>query len=72
MRTTVDIDIDLHAEARAEAKRTRTSISAVVNDALRKSFRPVLPVKRDPVTGLGVVELGYEVTAEDVADALDV
>ncbi len=71
MRTTVDIDTDLHAEALAEARRARISISAVVNDALRKSLRPVPPVERDSLTGLGVVDLGYEVTAGDVANALD-
>lgn len=71
MRTTVDIDADLHAEAQAEARRARISMSAVVNEALRRALRPVLPVKRDPVTGLGVVEVGYPVTADDVADALD-
>lgn len=71
MRTTVDIEADLHAEALAEARRARVSMSALVNDALRKSLRPVPPVERDPLTGLGVVELGHVVTDGDVADALD-
>ena len=31
----------------------------------------VPPVERDPLTGLGVIELGHPVTADDVADALD-
>jgi len=71
MRTTVDIDAELHAEAQAEARRARISMSAVVNEALRKSLRPVPPVERDPLTGFGVVDLGYTVTSDDVADALD-
>ncbi len=71
MRTTVDIETDLHAQAQAEARRSRVTVSAVVNDALRKSLRPVPPIERDPLTGLGVVRLGYPVTADDVADALD-
>ncbi len=71
MRTTVDIEPDLHAQAQAEARRSRVTVSAVVNDALRKSLRPVPPIERDPLTGLGVVRLGYPVTADDVADALD-
>lgn len=71
MRTTIDIDAELHAEAQAEARRARVSISAVVNEALRKSLRPVPPVVQDPLTGLGVIKLGYRVSADDVADALD-
>lgn len=71
MRTTVDLDDDLHAEAQAEARRTRTSVSALVNDALRKTLHPVPPVELDPLTGLGVIDLGHAVTAGDVADALD-
>lgn len=71
MRTTIDLDEDLHAEAIAEARRARISVSAVVNEALRKSLRPVPPVHRDPLTGFGVVELGYRVTADSVADVLD-
>lgn len=71
MRTTVDIDPDLHAEAVAEARRSRASVSAIVNDALRKALRPVPPVEPDPLTGLGVVRLGRPVTSDDVADALD-
>ena len=71
MRTTVDLELDLHAEVQAEARRTRVSISTIINDALRKSLRPVPPVEPDPLTGLGVVRLGYPVTHKDVADALD-
>ena len=71
MRTTVDIDEDLHAEAQAAARRSRTSVSRIVNEALRKALRPVGPVDRDPLTGFGVVDLGYEVTAAEVADVLD-
>ncbi|MBK7018339.1 MAG: hypothetical protein KA973_17420 [Candidatus Microthrix sp.] len=47
------------------------SLSSLVNEALRKSLRPVPLVERDAVTGLGVVQLGYPVSSEDVADALD-
>jgi Arc/MetJ family transcription regulator len=71
MRTTVDIDEDLHAEAQAAARRSRTSVSGIVNEALRKALRPAGPVERDPLTGFGVVDLGYEVTADNVADVLD-
>lgn len=71
MRTTIDMDPELHAEAAAEAARTRRSMSALVNEALRKSLRPVPPVERDTVTGLGVITLGRPVTVDEVADALD-
>jgi hypothetical protein len=71
MRTTVDLDPELHAEAQAEARRCRVSLSSLVNEALRKSLRPMPPVERDAVTGLGVVQLGYPVSSDDVADALD-
>jgi hypothetical protein len=71
MRTTVDLDPELHAAAVAEARRSRASVSAVVNEALRKSLQPVPPVATDPVTGLGVVRLGRPVTSDDVADVLD-
>lgn len=71
MRTTIDLDDALHAEALAEARRARTTVSAIVNEALRKALRPVAPVERDPLTGLGVIDLGHPVTAEDVADVLD-
>ena len=71
MRTTIDIDADLHADAQAEAARSRISMSALVNDALRRALRPVPPTEIDPLTGLGVVTLGRPVTADDVADALD-
>ncbi|CCM63314.1 MAG: hypothetical protein WAR61_03495 [Candidatus Microthrix parvicella] len=72
MRTTVDLDPELHAEAQAYARRRRrVSLSSLVNEALRKSLRPVPLVERDAVTGLGVVQLGYPVSSEDVADALD-
>lgn len=71
MRTTIDIDAELHAEAQAQARRTRVSVSAVVNEALRKSLRPVPPLEQDPLTGLGVIEIGTPVTDDDVADALD-
>ena len=71
MRTTVDIDEDIHAEAQAAARRSRTSVSGIVNEALRKALRPVGPVERDPLTGFGVVDLGYEVSADDMADVLD-
>lgn len=47
------------------------SVSAIVNDALRKSLCPVPRVEQDPLTGIGVVRLGYPVTADDVADALE-
>ena len=71
MRTTVDLDPDLHAEAQAEAQRSRVTVSAIVNDALRKSLRPVPDLERDPITGLGVTSVGRRVTAADVADALE-
>jgi Arc/MetJ family transcription regulator len=71
MRTTIDLDDELHAETLEEARRSRRSLSAVVNDALRRSLRPVAPVELDEVTGLGVVRLGYPVTADDVDDVLD-
>ena len=71
MRTTIDLDDALHAEALAEARRSRTTVSAVVNEALRKSLRPVAPVEPDPLTGLGVIDLGHPVSSEDVADVLD-
>lgn len=71
MRTTIDIDEELHAAVVAEARRSRNTVSAVVNDALRKTLRPVPPVEIDEVTGLGVVRLGFPVTADDVADVLD-
>jgi hypothetical protein len=71
MRTTIDIDPELHADAQAEAIRSRMSLSALVNEVLRRALRPVPPIEEDPVTGLGVVTLGQPVTADDVAHALD-
>ena len=71
MRTTDDIDEDLHAEAQSAARRSQTSVSGIFNEALRKALRPVGPVERDPLTGFGVVDLGYEVSADDMADVLD-
>lgn len=71
MRTTIDLDPELHAAALTRAGRERRTLSAVVNEALRQSFTPVAPVRRDAVTGLGVIELGHPVSASDVADALD-
>lgn len=46
-------------------------MSGIVNEALRKALRPMGPFERDPLTGFGVVDLGYEVGADDVADVLD-
>ncbi|MGI8756657.1 MAG: hypothetical protein ACR2MB_12525 [Acidimicrobiales bacterium] len=71
MRATVDLEPELCAEARAEAQRSRVSVSAIVNDALRKSLCPVPPVEQDPLNGIGVVRLGYPVTADGVADAIE-
>lgn len=71
MRTTVDLDPDLHAEAQQRAEAERVTLSAVVNAALRRELRPVEPPTIDPVTGFAVIRLGYDVTADDVADALD-
>jgi hypothetical protein len=71
MRTTIDIDAELHADAQAEALRLRTTMSALVNEAIRRALRPVPPIEEDPITGLGVVTLGRPVTADDVAVALE-
>lgn len=71
MRTTIDLDAELHAAALTVARAERRSLSDVVNDALRHALRPVGPVQRDDVTGLGVIEIGRRVTAVEVADALD-
>jgi hypothetical protein len=71
MRTTVDLDRTLHADAMAQARLQRRSLSDIVNDALRQSLHPVAPVRRDDVTGLGVIEIGRRITVAEVADALD-
>jgi hypothetical protein len=71
VRTTIDIDAELHADAQAEALRLRTTMSALVNEAIRRALRPVPPIEEDPITGLGVVTLGRPVTADDVAVALE-
>ena len=71
MRTTIDLDEELHAHAQIAARRERVTVSAIVNEALRKSLRPVSPMERDEMTGLAVVRLGYPVSPDDVADALD-
>jgi Arc/MetJ family transcription regulator len=71
MRTTVDLDERLHADALERARAERRSLSDVVNDALRQALHPVPPVRRDDVTGFGVIDLGRRVTVAEVADALD-
>ena len=71
MRTTVDIDADLHAESLKKAAQERISMSALVNEALRRILRPVPPVERDPVTGFGVISIGRPVTSAEVADVID-
>ncbi len=70
MRTTVDLDPELHAAVQARATRERRTLSAVVNEALRKSLAPLPPVRREAATGLGVIELGYPVSADAVAHAI--
>ncbi|MEM9711189.1 MAG: antitoxin [Actinomycetota bacterium] len=71
MRTTVDLDPDLHAEAMERAKRSRTTLSAIVNEALERSLRPIDPLRRDPMTGLGVVDLGRSISGDEVTELLD-
>lgn len=71
MRTTVDLDPDLHREAVARARGSRISLSKLLNDALRQSLHPLGPVQRDPLTGLGTITIGRQVSADEVADVLD-
>ena len=70
-RTTVDLEPELHSAALERARQSRLSLSQVVNDALRATFRPVAPVERDHLTGLGRITVGHRVTAAEVADALE-
>ena len=71
MRTPVDLAPDLHAAAMERAKRSRTTLSAIVNEALERSLRPIDPLRRDPMTGLGVVDLGRSISGDEVTELLD-
>ncbi|MEW5740499.1 MAG: hypothetical protein AB1938_16345 [Myxococcota bacterium] len=74
MRLTINLDDDLYAIAKSEAHHRDVSISAAVNDLLRRALQPglepvALPIASDAF-GWPVVRGKKVVTSEDVK-ALD-
>lgn len=70
MRTTIDLADDLHELARRTAHGQRRSLSAVLDEWIRKGLAGESGKLNDGPLGFPVVTLGRPVTQEDV-DALD-
>lgn len=74
MRTTVDLPAQVHERAREIARRRDVSMSAVVADLATRGLATLgdpITLETDPISGFPVVSLGYRVTGDDVASALD-
>jgi hypothetical protein len=74
MRTTVDLPPAVHRRAQELAQQRHQSLSAVVADLTVRGLAAMgepVALRTDPMSGFPVISLGRQVTAADVADALD-
>lgn len=74
MRTTVDLPPSLHQRAIALAKARGVSLSSMVAELATRGLSQLdepLRISTDPRTGFPTVSVGRQITAKDVADALD-
>lgn len=74
MRTTVNLPPGVHRRAQELAKQRHQSLSTVIADlAIRGLATLDEPVEltTDPKTGFPVITFGRQITAAEVADALD-
>ena len=74
MRTTIDIPPMLHERIMAYAHSHGQSFSTTATEALQRGMAPIETpgtLRRDPLTGLLVVNSGHRVTSEDVAELID-
>lgn len=74
MRTTIDLPDAVHRRAKELAAARGQSLSSFVADLAVRGLSAVgepVQITQDPISGLPTVNLGYKVTSEEVAQALD-
>lgn len=74
MRTTVDLPPAAHRRVRELAASRHQSMSAVIADLTMRGLAGLdveVEYRRDPRSGLPVIDVGRAITDADVADALD-
>jgi len=74
MRTTIDLPDAVHRRAKELAAARSQSLSSFVADLAVRGLAAIgepVQITRDPISGLPTVNLGYTVTSEEVAQALD-
>lgn len=74
MRTTVDLPPALHRRARELAQQRGQSLSKTLAELTARGLdqldKPAV-LRRDPITGLPVIDIGRRITTEEVAALLD-
>ena len=74
MRTTVDLPPEVHERAKRLAAERDQSLSATLADLTIRGLASLgepATVTTDPISGLPTLTLGYRISAQAVAEALD-
>ena len=74
MRTTVDLPSDVHERAKRLAAERHQSLSATLAYLTIRGLASLgepATVTTDPISGLPTLTLGYRISAQAVAEALD-
>lgn len=74
VRTTIDLPDPVHRRAKELAAARGQSLSSFVADLAVRGLAAVgepVQITRDPISGLPTMSLGYQVTSEQVARALE-